>query len=132
MKRVTAFILLGCALLVSAVPATAQVQNSTENMRHERVLLPVSVPNRGCMTVFQTLTFIEEEFGSGTLVFYDDPRTPRPIDYIELYDFEGDLLIIGWIDPLGVCQAAMDSGLLDADDPRIDGVLVVVPIGTML
>lgn len=132
MKITTAFILLMYVLLVGGAAANGQVQSSTENMRHERVILPLSTPNRSRMTVFQTLTFIEEEFGSGTLVFYDDPRTSRRIDYIELYDFEGDLLVVGWIDRMGVCQAAMDSGLLDEEDPRIDGVLVVVPIGTML
>jgi hypothetical protein len=82
------------------------------------------------MNRVQTLTFIEDELGAGELVFYDDPRTKRRIDYIELYDFEGNLLVISWIDRFGACQAAMDRGLLDFEEPRIDGVVVMVEVGT--
>ena len=96
-------------------------------------MLPSSTPDRNRLTVVQTLTFLEEELGAaGVLVFYDDTRTKWKIDYIELYDLDGDLLVITWIDPFGACQVAMDRGLLDSDDPSIDGILVTVAVGTIL
>lgn len=131
MKRLAASILLLGALLVSD-PATSEQLNITENLRQERVMLPPSAPDRSRMAMVETLTFLEEELGAGVLVFYDDTRTKRKIDYIELYDLEGNLLVITWIDRFGACQVAMDRGLLDPEDPSIDGVLVNVDVGTVL
>ena len=53
--------------------ANAQL-NATENLRHERVMLPAATPDR----------------------------------------------------------SRMDRGLLDSDDPSIDGILVTIAVGTML
>ena len=132
MKKFAVLILLLGALLTSDEVAGDQ-SNIIENLRQERVMLPPSTPDRNQMTVVQTLTFLEEELGAaGILVFYDDTRTKRKIDYIELYDLEGDLLVIAWIDRFGACQVAVDCGLLDPDDPSIDGILVTVAPGTRL
>lgn len=131
MRRLIAAIFLLGALLISDQVKSEQF-NITENLRHELVMLPPSTPDRGRMAVVQTLTFIEDEVGAGVLVFYDDIRTKWTIDYIELYDIEGDLLVVTWIDRFGTCQVAMDRGLLDPDDPNIDGILVTVEVGTML
>ena len=106
--------------------------NVTENRRQEQVITPASTPDRNRMAVVQQLTFMEEELGAGVLVFYDDSRTKWEIDYIELYDLEGSLLVVTWIDRFGACQVAIDQGLLDPDDPSIDGVLVTLEVGTML
>ena len=131
MKKLAASIILLGALLISD-PVTSEQLNSTENLRHERVMLPPSAPDRSRMAVVQTLTFLEEDLGAGMLMFYDDTRTKWKIDYIELYDAEGDLLVVTWIDRFGACQVAMDRGLLDLEDPSIDGVLVNVAVGTVL
>ena len=131
MKRFTTVIFLLGALLI-ADRVTSEQFNITENLRHESVMLPAATPDRSRMVVVQTLTFLEEELGAGVLVFYDDARTKWPIDYIELYDVEGDLLLVTWLDRFGTCQVAMDRGLLDADDPSVDGILVTVGVGTML
>lgn len=131
MKQLTTVIFLLGALLITD-PVTSEQFNITENLRHERVMLPAATPDRSRMAVVQTLIFLEEELGAGVLVFYDDTRTKFPIDYIELYDVEGNLLVVTWIDHLGTCQVAMDRGLLDADDPSIDGILVTVAVGTMV
>ena len=131
-KKFAASILLLGALLISD-KVTGEQSNIVENLRHERVMLPSSTPDRNRLTVVQTLTFLEEELGAaGVLVFYDDTRTKWKIDYIELYDLDGDLLVITWIDRFGACQVAMARGLLDSDDPSIDGILVTVAVGTIL
>lgn len=120
------------AVLLISDEAMDQQLNVTENRRQEQVITPASTPDRNRMAVVQTLTFMEEELGAGVLVFYNDERTKWKIDYIELYDLEGNLLVVTWIDRFGACQVAIDQGLLDPDDPSIDGVLVILEVGTML
>jgi hypothetical protein len=102
------------------------------NWPPEQVLLPGSAPDRTGMKIVQQVILFESELGEGKLMFYDDPRTKRRIDYIEFRDFEGNLLVISWIDRFGVCQAAIDRGLLDPKGPRIDGIVVMIEIGTEL
>lgn len=120
------------AVLLISDEAMDQQLNVTENRRQEQVITPASTPDRNRMAVVQTLTFMEEELGAGVLVLYNDERTKWKIDYIELYDLEGNLLVVTWIDRFGACQVAIDQGLLDPDDPSIDGVLVILEVGTML
>ena len=74
MKKFAASIILLSALLTSDLVTSEQL-NSTENLRHERVMLPPSAPDRSRMAVVQTLTFLEEDLGAGMLMFYDDTRT---------------------------------------------------------
>jgi hypothetical protein len=131
MKTSVVLIVFVAALLIGD-EAMDQQFNVTENLRQEQVITPPSTPDRSRMAVVQTLTFLEEELGAGVLVFYDDARTKWKIDYIELYDFDGNLLVVTWIDRFGACQVAIDQGLLDPDDPSIDGVLVTLEVGTML
>jgi len=73
--------------------------------------------------------FLEEDGSAGILIYYDDVLTKREIDYIELYDMEGDLLVVAWIDRFGVYHMAMDRCLLNTDDPAVDGTLVPVSLG---
>ena len=104
--------------------------NPTEDLRQESVTLPASTPDRSRLDVVQTLTFFEEELGAGVLVFYDDSQTQWQIDSIELYDCEGNLLVVTWLDRFGTC--VMDRGFLDPDDPTVEGIMVTVAVGTML
>ena len=131
MKKFAGSIFLLGALSMAGQVANAQL-NVTAKLRHERVMLPAATPDRSRMVVVQTLTFMEEDLEAGVLVFYDDARTKWPIDYIELYDVGGDLLLVTWLDRFGTCQVAMDRGFLDSDDPSIDGILVTIAVGTML
>lgn len=48
------------------------------------------------------------------------------------HDVTGDLLLVSWIDRFGICQVAMDRGLLDEEHPGIDGVLVMMTGGMAL
>lgn len=100
-----------------------------ENLRHERISLPPSAPDRSRVVVGDTMMFVEEGDGAAILVFYDDPRTKTEIDYIEVSDVGGNLLLVAWIDRFGICQVAMDRGLLNADEPEIDGTLVMIGVG---
>jgi hypothetical protein len=131
MKRLASWIFLLSTLLVAA-PAPSQPTRVSENLRHETVAIPAAAPERGLLRMVQSVTFWEGELGTGVVFLYDDAKTKRSLDYIEIYDTEGDLLVVSWIDRFGACQAAMDRGLLDPEDPRIEGVLVIIDVGTKL
>jgi len=132
MKKLLLFILaLALPLLVSNVTMTEPLK-VTKNLRQEAVSLPLPTPNKELMTQVDSLLFVEYGGGAGILFFYDDPGTKAPVDYIEFYDPEGHLLLVSWIDRLGVCQAAMDRGLLDSENPKVENVLVIVSMGVAL
>jgi hypothetical protein len=125
------FIALVVGSLVAGENAMSQAFSSGENLRHERVVLPPALQDRTKMAVVDTLMFVEAST-AGVLIYYDDARTKLWIDCVELYNVEGKLLVVTWIDRFGVYQAAMDRGLLDPDHPSVDGVLVTVEVGTAL
>ena len=66
----------------------------------------------------------------GALASYDDPKTRRSVDYLELYDGTGSLLLISWVDRFGIRRTAMDRGLLQEEASRLEGVLVLLQEGT--
>ena len=67
----------------------------------------------------------------GKLAVYDDPRTARPEDYIELYDNGGQLVAVGWIDRFGIQRISVDRSLLEnRDDLR--GIFVTVVDGVAI
>jgi hypothetical protein len=129
MKKLLGLAVLGVALLFSDA-AMNQPLKFTENLPHKQILLPASTPDKGRMEERDTLMFFETGGVAGILVFYDDTRTKWDIDYIEFYDLDGNLLMVTWLDRLGVCQVAMDRGLLDAEHPGLDGTLVMIAVGT--
>lgn len=67
----------------------------------------------------------------GALAVYDDPRTARPADYIELYDKSAQLVAVGWIDRFGIQRITIDRSLLEnRDDLR--GVFITVVDGVAI
>ena len=132
MKNWLSFFAVILVLVLYRDSALTQPLKITENLRNESVLLPLSTPDKGRMAQTDRLLFFEAGGGAGILVFYNDPRTKPEIDYIEFFDIEGNLLLVSWIDRAGICQAAMDRGLLDEQDPKVERILVTVAMGTAL
>ncbi|MGH7827375.1 MAG: hypothetical protein ACREQ7_19625 [Candidatus Binatia bacterium] len=64
----------------------------------------------------------------GGLAAYDDAKTTRPADYLELYNSAGDLVAIAWFDRFGIERVAVDRGLLE-DAEELQGVFVVLVDG---
>ena len=64
----------------------------------------------------------------GALVVYDDPKTARTDDYVELYDNSGSLVAVGWYDRFGIQRIAVDSGLFD-DGYVLKGTFVTLASG---
>ena len=132
-KSKICFVVLGLAiLLLSARSLHADPMKRIENLRGETVLLPLSAPEKSQLVLasFDRLARRAEIIGS--LALYDDPQTKRPVDYLELYDRTGALLLIGWIDKFGIRRAAIDLGLFQADASKLKGVLVLLTEGILL
>jgi len=132
MKNWLSFFVVLLVLVFCPDSAQTQPPKITENLRNESVLLPPSTPDKGRMAQTDRLLFFEAGGGAGILIFYNDPRTKPEIDYIEFFDLEGNLLLVSWIDRAGICQAAMDRGLLEEQDPKLERILVLVAMGTAL
>ncbi len=116
-------------LLLSGVSPAAETLRVTENLRREAVLLPPSTPNKGQLFLASFFTLVSEGEILGWLALYDDPRTERSVDYLELYDGSGGLLLVSWIDSFGIRRTAMDRGLLQEGASQLEGALVLVAEG---
>jgi hypothetical protein len=132
MRRVLCGVFVLAALLLLGDEARNEPLRLSENLRHENVLLPQGAPDRGQLALSDYAMVAEEGGGVGVMIFYDDPRTKLELDYIELYDTSGDLLLVSWIDRFGVCQVAIDRALLAKQPQSLDGVLVLITSGTQL
>ena len=64
----------------------------------------------------------------GAVAVYDDPSTPRSVDYLELYDGDGRLVAVGWFDRFGIQRIAVDRALLDGKE-KLKGDFVIVVDG---
>jgi hypothetical protein len=121
------------ALLLLAIGwSAAEPLGVTENLRHENVLMPSGAPERSGLSLVNVTVVDDDSDALGIIVFYDDAKTKREVDYLEVYDLSGDLLLISWIDRFGICRMAADQGLLRDEDPGIDGILVLLTEGTPL
>ena len=130
MKQVTYFAILSLSLLLLFNKSLyAEPMRVTENLRSEMVLLPSSAPDKVRLSPVSFLTIVtEEEIIIGGMVTYDDPETERAVDYVELYDNSGGLLLASWVDRFGILRTAMDIGLLQ-EDSQLAGVLVLLVEG---
>jgi hypothetical protein len=131
MKKIIFSLLVLLPVLFLSQRIESQQLRTGYNLRQEKVVLPASVADKSQLVVADYEPVLDEDRGIGILVFYDDPRTKLEVDYIELYDIAGNLLLVSWIDRFGICQVAMDRGLLDEKHPNVAGVLVIMTTGGM-
>ena len=126
-----ALLILALSALFLAPNATSESLRTQENLRHETVVLPFSAPETSQLALVGYTPVADQE-NLGIAFLYDDPQTQRAVDYIELYDEMGDLLLVTWIDRFGIYRVAVDRGLLRDEDPSAEGVLVLVTDGLAL
>jgi hypothetical protein len=130
MTRLALLILVLSALFL-APNATSESLRTKENLRHETVVMPLSAPETSQLALVGYAPVADLE-NLGIAFLYDDPQTQRAVDYIELYDEMGDLLLVTWIDGFGIYRVAIDRGLLRHEHPRAEGVLVLLTDGLAL
>ncbi len=107
-------------LLLSSGSLHAETIRVTENLRGDTVLLPSSAPETDRLLLVSFVTMAPEAEIIGALASYDDPKTRRSVDYLELYDGTGSLLLISWVDRFGIRRTAMDRGILQEEASRLE------------
>jgi hypothetical protein len=129
MKRLFfAVVMLAALLVVNQNGANEQLRLG-DNLRHENVLLPLSTPDKIGLVVVDYVMVLDEDGATAILACYDDLQTKLKIDYVELYDLSGNLLLVNWIDRFGISRFAMDRGLFK-ERPAVERVLVLMTSGT--
>jgi hypothetical protein len=124
-----ALVFLGFAglliFLVKIANATVQVAAGAEESKS--VIQALGLPSRS-MNLISFSAVMADGDTVGALAVYDDPRTARPEDYIELYDNDGQLVAVGWIDRFGIERIAVDRALLENRED-LNGTFVTVVDG---
>ena len=64
----------------------------------------------------------------GAIAIYDDPTTPRPVDYLEVFDSGGALVVVNWFDRFGIERLVVDRALVEGGQ-ELEGVFVAVVNG---
>ena len=123
---------LGLLLSTPSGSLRAEMGRVAENLRGEKVLLPPSAPTADRLTLVSFDTIAPEGGVIAALAFYDDPETRRAVDYLELYDGTGSLLLVSWVDRFSIRRIAMDVGLFREGTSRLEGVLVLLQEGVLL
>lgn len=130
-QRIVFLMLSALVLLLSSRGPHAESTRVTENLRREIVLLPPSAPDKSRLILVSFVTIATEAEIIGAMAMYDDPQTERPVDYLELYDGSGGLLLVSWVDRFGIRRMAMDRGLLQEEASELEGILVLLLQGTL-
>ena len=122
-------VFLGFAgLLVFLVKiANASIQVAAGAEESKSTIQTLGMPGRAMNLISVSAVVVDGET-VGSLAVYDDPRTARPEDYIELYDKDGLLVAVGWIDRFGIERIAVDRALLENRDD-LHGTFVTVVDG---
>ncbi len=120
---------LGLFLSLPSGSIHAEPMRLTENLRKETVLLPPSAPERGQLILVSFVMITPEAEVIASVAAYDDPQTRWSVDYMELYDEAGDLLLVSWVDKFGIRRTAMDRGLLQEEASMLEGILVLIQEG---
>lgn len=126
MARLAALTLLCGTVNAGIAGVTNGSPRTMLDLRGETVLVPSSTPET---KDFRLLTFFKISFDErlvAIVAFYNDPTTPRDVDYAEIYQGTGRLLGIAWLDQVGIPRLAMDYGLNDEEPKGGSGELVLV------
>jgi len=107
--------------------ATASVQ-AAEGASESIITSPALGLTRSSLNRISLTPVVAGNETVGAVVVYDDPSTPRPADYIELYDNDGDLVAVGWFDRFGIQRMALDRALVEGSE-ELQGVFVTVVNG---
>ena len=108
------------SLLALASVAWADGTKPMETALGTTVTVPAAVPDKANLTPLGAV-ILE---GGLLVLLFDDPRTPRAVDYLEVYDPQGSLLQVAWMDEFGLVRLARDLSLADPDADTPARILV--------
>ena len=92
MKTMLAVII--AALLLVCYKAADEHLRIGNNLRNESVVMPFSAPDKSGLILTEYVMLCGEVGAAAILAFYDDLQTKLKVDYIELYDLSGNLLLV--------------------------------------
>ena len=125
-SRLINFVALSAALMFSILITSGVLLAASSGIEEQSIVsseLPRRPPN-----VVKFSQLIANGVRLGTVVWYDDPATPRLADYLELYDIDGGLVAISWFDRFGIERFAMDRAFIEGRS-RLEGVYVFTVVG---
>lgn len=125
---VIVWVLIGALSLIGFLATSVEAADAASESKID--IAALGLPP-GPLNLVALSPLIAGEQTLGTVVIYDDPATPRPADYIELYNGDGNLVAVGWFDRFGIQRVAVDRAFVDGED-RLEGVLVAVLDGNFI
>lgn len=124
-------LLIVASLLLQLYPVTrlypAPAQFVTQDSP-QRSYGAVSLPRKDRLALKSIVRISDKGQILGALAAYDDTATARPLDYLELYNPAGALLVISWFDEFGIERLAVDRALEEQSD-ELEGVFVLIATG---
>jgi hypothetical protein len=129
--RKISFIILGIvAQVLFFGEVRARELPTGDNASEQEIAVP---PEQHDMTLVASQPWVVEGEVMGRLAayVYNDVASKRPVDYLELYDKKGDLLMVSWFDRFGIQRTAVDRGILEQKD-TLEGIFVIVLDGDSL
>jgi hypothetical protein len=112
------------AALVAILIGSSAVRATDTGWATSSISLPGEATQRA-LKVIQSSPLVAGDVKLGTAVLYDDPATRRSADYLELYDGQGELVVVSWFDRFGIQRIAVDRAFV-AGEERLEGVFVAV------
>ncbi|MCZ7624601.1 MAG: hypothetical protein M5R38_01055 [Candidatus Methylomirabilis sp.] len=118
--RKLALLLLVGVLLLARPGGAEEIQEkrSLTNLKGEVVTVPGDVPDKQAFSLLgmQSITAETPAGKHGViLIIYNNPKSQGMGNYVETYNFAGDLLEITWSDEGGQVRVAQDKNLTDPD-----------------
>jgi hypothetical protein len=110
--------------LVAVLIGSSAVSAADTGWGTRSISLPGEARQRA-LKVIQSSPLVAAGVKLGTAVLYDDPATGRAADYLELYDGQGELVVVSWFDRFGIQRIAVDRAFV-AGEERLEGVFVAV------
>ena len=124
---ITFFFGFGAELMVLGWIANANGQAAESAKEPKITIESLGLPQRS-LNLISLSPVVADGKTVGALAAYDDPATQRSEDYLELYDSDGELVAIGWVDQFGIERIAIDRALLEGRED-LHGVFVTVVDG---
>ena len=122
------------ALLLSALGELVLLANPGFTESHEIVTIEENGRwaeielNRASLNFVRIVRVISERETVGIIAIYDDPKTTRTDDYLELRDDAGQIVAVTWFDRFGIRRLTLDRGFLN-DAAKFERIFVTLVSG---
>ena len=124
-NKIFVIVLILLAALFFSAPLRAEPTLTDYHPLGRNIFLPVWALEQHDLTRMSVASLVVGDKTVGVVTVYDDPRTDRRGDYLELYDDTGHLLAASWFDRFGIERVAADRGFLEGKN-KLEGVFVIL------